>query len=156
MIALFATDLAHGFGMKGYLPWRKVPEDMNHFRGITYGKYIVMGYNTWKTLPNLPNRKPIVISRKEISKCLTIPNNNYVTHLKNLEIELGEEVIVIGGAATLTPELLNECSSIYHTSIKGTFPADTSMSADSMATLKLREQEEILVDTPHCIIRKYT
>jgi dihydrofolate reductase len=155
MIAIFATDLAHGFGINGHLPWTKMPEDMDHFRSITHGKHIIMGYNTWKTLPSLPYRTSVVITRFEISSALCMPHSNYVQHIKDLESDLGQEVVVIGGAKILTPELLNSCSAIYHTSVKGTFAVDTRMSADSMATLKGRA-EEILLETDRCIIRKYS
>lgn len=155
MISIFATDLAHGFGMKGYMPWKHLPEDMQHFREITHGKHIVMGYNTWKTLPSLPYRTSVVVTRSYISSALCLPMENHIDHIRDLEKELGEEVVVIGGAKMLSPELLAECSTIFHTSIKGTYPVDTYMSAESMGHLKTMK-EEIIIETPQCIIRKYT
>jgi dihydrofolate reductase len=154
MKAIFATDLAHGFGINGRLPWKN-KDDMAFFRDKTHWKHIVMGYNTWKTLPKLPYRTSVVISRSEIQYALCIPQNNHIKHIKDLESELNDEVMVIGGAKILTPELLDSCSSIYHTTIKGTFEADTFMSPDSMASLRNRK-ETILLDNPSCIIREYT
>lgn len=151
MIALFATDLAHGFGLRGRLPWKHIPEDMQHFRHITHGKHIVMGYNTWKLLPELPYRTSVVISRHLIPDVKCLPDASFI---EGLEDALDEEVIVIGGAATLSIELLDRCSKIYHTAIKGTYEVDVRISDEVMAFLKEKE-ETILSDTNNCIIREY-
>lgn len=155
MIAIFATDLARGFGIDGHLPWKKLPEDMTHFRNITHGRHIIMGYNTWKTLPDMPYRTSVVITRYEVTSALCMPHDNYIQHIKDLESSLGQEVIVIGGAKILTPELLKACSTIYHTSVKATHVADTFLSAESMDCLTERHVE-VLLESPRCVIRSYT
>ena len=53
-------------GKDNTLIW-SIPEDLNFFRENTMGKTIVMGMNTLKSLPKLlPNRKHVVITRKNI------------------------------------------------------------------------------------------
>jgi dihydrofolate reductase len=50
-------------GVDGILPW-DCPEDRAFFRKVTMGHTVVMGRNTWDTLPtNLPGRGLIVLSR---------------------------------------------------------------------------------------------
>ena len=51
-------------GAKGDIPWH-LPEDFAHFKQLTSGHPIIMGRNTWDSLPRkpLPNRTNIVASR---------------------------------------------------------------------------------------------
>jgi dihydrofolate reductase len=124
---------------------------MKHFRHITHGKHIVMGYNTWKLLPDLPYRTSVVISRHQIPDVKCLPDASFI---EGLEDALDEEVVVIGGAATLSIELLDRCSKIFHTTIKGTYEVDVKMSDEVMMSLKSKA-EKILLDTENCIIREY-
>jgi dihydrofolate reductase len=59
--------LAEGEGSAA-LPWH-IPEDLAHFRQLTLGHNVLMGYNTWKSLPAgakpLTGRINIVISNGE-------------------------------------------------------------------------------------------
>lgn len=59
---VFATDENGGFGFQGKIPWH-VPEDYAHFKRVTLGGKIVMGKDTFLSLPKLlPNREHIVVS----------------------------------------------------------------------------------------------
>ena len=85
-------------GYKNDLIWH-LPNDLKFFKEKTTGKTIVMGYNTFLSLPRLlPNRKHIVLSEIKI-------DNEEVTTIDNLEdlIKLirtiDEEVFIIGGAS---------------------------------------------------------
>lgn len=51
-------------GNEGKLPWH-LPVDLRYFKAATMGHHIVMGRQTWDSLPNgaLPGRKNVVISR---------------------------------------------------------------------------------------------
>ncbi len=53
-------------GLNGALPW-SIPEEMKLFRDLTENNIIVMGKNTWLSLPQkfrpLPNRINIVVSK---------------------------------------------------------------------------------------------
>lgn len=142
-------------GFQGRLPWKRVREDMDFFRSITHFKHIVMGYNTWKTLPRLPYRTTVVVSRKDITTEICLPQERFIDHILEFENVIKQEVIVIGGSKLLTPELIQKCSIVYHTTIKGTFPSDVYANQDSMAELKTKK-EKILLDTTNCIIREYT
>lgn len=54
-------------GLKGGLPWPKIPHDMQRFREITMGRPVIMGRVTWDGLPDrfrpLPGRTNIVVTR---------------------------------------------------------------------------------------------
>jgi dihydrofolate reductase len=54
-------------GKDGGLPWH-LPEDLAHFKRLTLGCPVVMGRNTWESLPQrfrpLPGRLNIVVTRQ--------------------------------------------------------------------------------------------
>lgn len=53
-------------GKDGQLPWH-IPEDLKHFQNLTKGKIVIMGKNTYYSLPEkyrpLPKRRNIVLTR---------------------------------------------------------------------------------------------
>ncbi|MEV6070377.1 dihydrofolate reductase [Nocardia sp. NPDC052001] len=54
-------------GLDNTIPWR-VPEDMAHFKEVTWGHPVVMGRRTWDSLPErfrpLDGRRNIVVTRQ--------------------------------------------------------------------------------------------
>ncbi len=64
--AILAMDSSLLIGSKNGLPWH-IPEDMKRFKEFTTGGIVVMGRNTYLSLPEkfrpLPNRRNIVITR---------------------------------------------------------------------------------------------
>ncbi|WP_067710326.1 dihydrofolate reductase [Nocardia yamanashiensis] len=54
-------------GLDNTIPWR-VPEDMAHFKDVTWGHPVVMGRRTWDSLPArfrpLEGRRNIVVTRQ--------------------------------------------------------------------------------------------
>lgn len=69
IIAILAMDHSLLIGSKNGLPWH-IPEDLKRFKELTTGEIVVMGRNTYFSLPEkfrpLPNRRNIVITRTEI------------------------------------------------------------------------------------------
>ena len=85
-------------GYKNDLIW-SIPEDLKFFRDNTIGKYIVMGMNTLNSLPKLlPNRKHIVLTRKDVELDSSILVFHSIEELLQYIESLDEEVMVIGGA----------------------------------------------------------
>ena len=64
LIAAIAKNNAIGYDNK-LLYW--LPNDLKRFKELTNGKTIIMGSNTFRSLPKgaLPNRRNIVLSKKE-------------------------------------------------------------------------------------------
>ncbi|MBO7192683.1 MAG: dihydrofolate reductase [Bacteroidaceae bacterium] len=64
LIAAIAKNNAIGVGNK-LIYW--LPNDLKRFKELTTGHTIIMGSNTFRSLPKgaLPNRRNIVLSRKE-------------------------------------------------------------------------------------------
>jgi dihydrofolate reductase len=64
MKAIIACDPKGGIGYQNKLPWSKIEGDLPRFKELTTGKTVVMGRNTWDSLPRkpLPNRINYVVS----------------------------------------------------------------------------------------------
>lgn len=85
-------------GYNNDLIW-KIPEDLKFFKDNTMGKYIVMGMNTLNSLPCLlPNRKHIVLTRKDVKLDDSIMVFHSIEELLSFVDMIDEEVMVIGGA----------------------------------------------------------
>ena len=64
---LVATSPEGIIGKDNTIPWH-YSEDLKRFKGLTIGKTVIMGRNTWESLPikPLPERRNIVITRSLI------------------------------------------------------------------------------------------
>lgn len=94
LIAAIAKNNAIGFGNK-LIYW--LPNDLKRFKELTTGHTIIMGSNTFRSLPKgaLPNRRNIVLSRKESNFAGTETFSSIDEALTNCSNE--EIVYIIGG-----------------------------------------------------------
>ena len=74
MKAIIACDIKGGIGYQNKLPWSKIEGDLPRFKDLTSGKVIVMGRNTWESLPKkpLPNRINVVVTSTDIPGITTL------------------------------------------------------------------------------------
>lgn len=126
MKAILSADLKWGIGLGGKL-LQRVPEDMAFFVRMTAGKVVVMGKETFKSLPGmrpLKDRVNIVMSRDmnfvddRLIICRSI-NELF----KELEKYPPEDVFVIGGESIYN-QLLPYCTEAYVTRFEKVFEAD--------------------------------
>ena len=105
MISIIAAiGKKNELGKDNGLIWN-IPKDLKFFREKTRNSIIVMGRNTFNSLPKiLPGRKHIILSstnnfNKEINEQVTVINNK--EDLINLckKISENNEVFIIGGAS---------------------------------------------------------
>lgn len=122
LIVAVARDGA--IGKDNQLLWH-LSADLKRFKALTTGHTILMGRNTWLSLPNgaLPNRRNVVISRTLVSAegaevCASIEDA--------LTLVADErEAFVIGGGEIYSA-LLPSAQRIYLTEVDATFEgADT-------------------------------
>ncbi|WP_142414100.1 dihydrofolate reductase [Hathewaya massiliensis] len=112
-------------GKDNKLIWH-IPEDLKRFKNITMGKKLIMGKNTFESLPGiLPGREHIILTRDEDYK---VDNENVkiindVTELAPY-ITDEEEHFVVGGGVIYSL-LLPYSSKLYITRIYETFKGDT-------------------------------
>ena len=74
MKLIVACDPKGGIGYNNTLPWSKIEGDLPRFKALTQGQNIVMGRNTWESLPKkpLPNRTNYVLSSKAVGQAVTV------------------------------------------------------------------------------------
>jgi dihydrofolate reductase len=66
MKLILACDPDGGIGYENRLPWSNIQGDLPRFKRLTEGHPVVMGRNTWDSLPKkpLPNRVNIVVTSR--------------------------------------------------------------------------------------------
>lgn len=104
-------------GKANGLPW-EIKDDLRLFKSITDGKTLIVGAETFKNLPYLPNRKFVVVSRSE-----TLPESkneviSHIQHLETLEEYVGssDKYYLIGGN-TIYNLLMDKCEYFLMTRI---------------------------------------
>lgn len=128
MKAIVAIDLNWGIGYKGNL-LQRIPGDMKFFKQMTLNHVVIMGRETFESLPGkepLKDRINIVLSR---DANLSNGNGKFTicSSLDELFLELkkydSEDVFVIGGESVYN-QLLSYCTEVYVTKIEETYEAD--------------------------------
>ena len=123
IIAAVAKNRAIGKG--GDLIWH-ISNDLKHFKEITTGGCVLMGYNTYASLPGkkaLPKRRNIILS----SRIAAAPEGFEVASSIPQALELLKdipEVFVIGGG-TIYEQFLPIADKLYLTRIDKRYEADT-------------------------------
>jgi dihydrofolate reductase len=98
MKAIIACDPTGGIGMAGKLPWTKIEGDLPRFKILTQDSVVVMGRNTWDSLPKkpLPGRLNIILSNSKLelpNGALQTNNINHFTHYTNVWLIGGAKLI---------------------------------------------------------------
>lgn len=130
---IVATDAMGGVGKDNDIPWMgQFPEDMKFFKKTTNNGIVVMGNNTWNSLPQahrpLPNRYNIVVTSmykdsQSKSQSVMIPSDDFsvVHQIQSLHEE--SDIFIIGGP-TLWNSTLSIVDRIYITKIPGDYNCD--------------------------------
>lgn len=137
MKAILAMAQNRVIGKNGGLPWSPIKEDFKHFKEFTWGNTIVVGKNTFDTLPLLKNRECLVLVKED--KAIIANPNQYLVNDNSMTGELvtmddiedyviyrKERLIVAGGAKTYI-KLLPFINEFYVTHINGSYDGDTFM-----------------------------
>jgi len=101
MKLIIACDPNGGIGYKNKLPWSKIEGDLPRFNALTNGKVIVMGRNTWDSLPKKPlsNRTSYVItSDPTIIPCYPGTDGSAFAATMNTLRYFNDNACIIGGA----------------------------------------------------------
>lgn len=127
IIVAYSSNLV--IGKDNALLWH-LADDMAFFKQQTSGKTVVMGKNTYLSLPTkfrpLPNRKNIVISRNE-----PFEEHENLVWYKSLEEaitilkKMEEEIYIIGGG-TIYEQTLSMTDVIYATEVKVNIEGDAN------------------------------
>lgn len=100
-------------GKNNNLIWH-FKEDMKFFKETTMGHTVVMGYNTYKSLPgDLPGRHIIVVSFKPVDGVDTV---NGIEPIVEKYKDSNEEIFICGGAS-IYKQFLPYADKLYLTEI---------------------------------------
>lgn len=142
---IVAVDLAMGIGKNNDLLCH-LPSDLKRFRKITMGHTIIMGLNTWNSLPKkpLPGRKHLVLSPENV---FDHPDVEFVTNADDAlsKMEIDKENFIIGGGMVYQT-FISYAQKLLLTVFHKTFEADTFFPAISQNEWKLVEESEIMYD----------
>ena len=112
----------NAIGKDNLLLWR-LSNDLKRFKKITSGHKVIMGRNTFLSLPNgaLPNRTNLVITDKEeddFDRCIMV----YSVPEALEKCDENEEVFVIGGGM-IYKQFLPHATKLYITKVHKSFDA---------------------------------
>ncbi|MCK5822787.1 MAG: dihydrofolate reductase [Bacteroidales bacterium] len=114
----------YAIGKDNELLWH-ISDDLKRFKKLTSGHTVIMGQNTFDSLPNgaLPKRTNIVIT---FNKELKIPGCIMAYSIEDAikKCDLNQEVFVIGGGS-IYEQFLEFADKIYITLVHKNFDADT-------------------------------
>ena len=138
MKAILAMAKNRVIGNNGKLPWPSIKEDFKWFKEFTTGKKLIVGKNTFDTLPLLKNRECIVLTRpvEGIDAYITnqyMVNNNAMTGqmitMEDLESysQFRKDYLIVAGGAKTYVKLLTYIKEFYVTHINGTYDGDVFM-----------------------------
>ena len=119
LILIGAIGKNNELGKDNKLIWY-IPDDLKFFKETTINHTVVMGYNTFISLPKLlVDRKHIVLTRKDIK----LPDEVTVFNDKESVIEYAkqhnEDIFIIGGAS-IYEQFINDSDKMYLTEINAT------------------------------------
>ena len=140
---IWAQDKNGGIGKDGKLPWH-ISEDLKNFKRLTSGSTILMGRNTWESLPArpLPERRNIVLSSKVLSdvECYT----SVEECIEKLDDDGTEKFFVIGGS-TVYKNFIHRADELHITQVNEmTQGIDTYF---PVTMLKIKKQFEKINET---------
>ncbi len=129
IVALVAARSDNGvIGDRGRIPWR-LPEDLRHFRQLTWGKPCIMGRKTWASLPvkPLPGRINIVVTRdRAFSADGAAVAFAMEDALRLAHSAVPPEIMIIGGTE-IYREAVPYAERVYLTEIHGDFCGDARL-----------------------------
>lgn len=153
MKAIVVVDRKWGIGAKNDLLFN-LKEDMRHFRELTAGKTVMMGYNTLLSFPGgkpLKNRVNIVLAPDEIERedCTVV---HTLPELAALIAPLDQDDLFVIGGAMFYHTMLPFCDQVYVTKVAADGGAAVFFdNLDEMENWYLAEEGEPIEDNGQTI-----
>ncbi len=119
----------NAIGKEGKLLWR-LSRDMQYFKEVTWGHYVLMGRKTWDGIPPkfspLPGRVNIIVTRQSDFVCEGCKVVASVEEGIEFARQNGEQELMVIGGGEIYKQALNKTDKIYLTKVHHTFTdADT-------------------------------
>ena len=154
--AILATGLNGEIGQNGDMPWGKsLPKDLEYFKKVTEGNTVIMGNNTFKSLPfkdGLPKRDNGVLSSKVpvLSKSGFIKKGERLFFLNKeytraiLELNFSPKDYYLIGGASIYQQFWDYIEEAHITTVNKSYPeADTFFTPDLSNFEKVGEPVDV-------------
>ena len=137
MKAILAMAQNRVIGKNGGLPWPSIKEDFKWFKEFTMGGTLIVGKNTFDTLPLLKNRECLVLVKED--KIMAANPNQYLVNNNSMTgqlitmtdfesySEFRKDYLIVAGGAKTYIKLLPYIKEFYVTHVNGTYDGDTFM-----------------------------
>lgn len=142
LILISAVSINGIIGLDNEIPWH-VPEDFKHYKDTTMGHPVIVGLNTYKTLPPkaLENRDYLVLCGEgnlvENEKNNVHLFENIIDLDKYLERELHNETVYIAGGAMIYDQFIERCDECLITWINKYIKFNSNQTPKYFPILKL-------------------
>jgi dihydrofolate reductase len=148
---IVATDSDGCIGKANTIPWH-LPEDLKYFKELTLNQIVIMGRNTFESLPNGPlkNRINIVISTQtDLSyndKNVIVSNmNNIFDTIDTIDPNTNKTVFIIGGSQIYNL-FIKYCSKIHITTLVDYYAhGDCYFNKSLLENFNIHSKSDILV-----------
>jgi len=145
MKLIVACDPKGGIGYNNKLPWSNIQGDLPRFKHLTANQVVVMGRNTWESLPKKPllGRLNFVVTSQNLllpNGAIQVPNLNHFTEYK--------DAWLIGGAKLINSSwhMIDE---VHLTQTLSEYTCDTFID------LLYLKQKFMKISTEYCVDHTY-
>lgn len=114
---ILAQDQQGGIGLNNQLPWH-IPSELKHFKETTINQNILVGRQTFETLPKLKNRNIIVVTSNPDYPHQSIQSVNQLND---------QETYYLIGGAKLAKSWLKHINTIILTTIHQSYQHDVNV-----------------------------
>ena len=152
MKLILACDPNGGIGYQNKLPWTNIRGDLPRFKRLTDGQNVIMGRNTWDSLPKkpLPGRLNFVVSSSELEA-----EHHNVIRVPDMEFNQPDDVEfwIIGGAKLVETSWKN-IDEIHLTKVYDHYACDTFIDLLYIEHNYVRTYSEMFPDHTYEIWKK--
>lgn len=126
---IVSTDLRGGIGIDNKLPWH-IPQDLDWFKKNTINSTVIMGSNTYFSLPSkyrpLPNRKNIVLTKDDTKRTIIEKEGGFVRNsIEEVLVEFKNDNCFIIGGQNIFDQFIDYVDFLYITKVAGDYKCDT-------------------------------
>jgi len=135
----------NAIGKDNQLLWH-LPGDLKRFKELTTGHCIIMGKNTWYSLPRRPLKDRVNIVLTDLpGECIDDCTCAYSIEDALSKCKEGKDIFIIGGASVYQ-QFIGIADRMYVTYIDKEFEADTFFPNIDLATWEIVHREPPLTD----------
>jgi len=127
LIIIAAVSIDGVIGIDNNIPW-KIPEDFKHYRETTMGNMVLVGYNTFLTLPPkafegreymvLRGENPVIENRENLYQFKDLDTVLYLLQDEKTELK----TVFVAGGAMVYDTLIDHCDRVVITWVNKTIP----------------------------------